>query len=256
MKPLIGIPANCNLTDFGTQEQRVSTKYARAVWELAQCTPLVLPSWDWGGDLKDLANRLDGLVLTGARANVHPRYYAENKTSLKDDELQRAAPFDEDRDALVLPLLNELLDQGKPVFAICRGLQELNVALGGSLHAKLQELPGRFDHRMPKTDDMAYRFALAHDVTFRAGGPFDKLNGGVSARVNSLHGQAIDRLADRLLAEGTAEDGTIEAVSVADAPGFALGVQWHAEHEAADNALSLALFRAFGQAAQSRAECR
>jgi len=245
MKPLIGIPANCSLTEFGTQDQRVSTKYARAVNELAQCAPLILPSWDWGEDLNDLASRLDGLVLTGARANVHPRHYDGG------DE-KRAEPFDEDRDALVLPLLNELLDQGKPVFAICRGLQELNVALGGSLHAKLQEIPGRFDHRMPKTDDMAYRFALAHGVTFREGGPFDKLNGGVHARVNSLHGQAIDRLADRLTAEGVAEDGTIEAVSVNDTRSFALGVQWHAEHEAAGNDLSLALFSAFGDAARSR----
>jgi len=245
MKPLIGIPANSSLTDFGTLEQRVSTKYARAVWELSGCMPLILPSWDWGDDLKDLASRLDGLLLTGARANVHPRHY-------DGDDEQRAAPFDEHRDALVLPLLNALLDDGKPVFAICRGLQELNVALGGSLHAKLQEIPGRFDHRMPKTDDMSYRFALAHGVTFRAQGPFDELNGGVHARVNSLHGQAIDRLADRLTAEGLAEDGTIEAVSVKDASVFALGVQWHAEHEAAGNDLSLALFKAFGNAARSR----
>jgi len=245
MKPLIGIPANISMTDFGTLEQRVSSKYARAVWELAGCMPVMLPSWEWGDDLAQLAARIDGLVLTGARANVHPRHY-------EGGDEERAAPFDEHRDALVLPLLNELLDQGKPVFAICRGLQELNVALGGSLHAKLQEIPGRFDHRMPKTDDMSYRFALAHGVTFRSEGPFDKLNGGVHARVNSLHGQAIDRLADRLIAEGVAEDGTIEAVSVKDAPAFALGVQWHAEHEAADNQLSLSLFRAFGDAARSR----
>ncbi len=246
MKPVIGIPASCNVTEFGTLEQRVSSKYARAVWELADCIPVILPSWDWGDDLQQWADRIDGVLLTGGRANVHPRHFGS-------DEVERAAPFDEHRDALVLPLLNALIEQNKPIFAICRGLQELNVALGGSLHPRLQEVPGRFDHRMPKTREMDYRFALAHGVTFRKDGPFDRFNEGVHARVNSLHGQGIDQLASRLTTEGVAEDGTIEAVSVNDTTTFALGVQWHAEHDAANNPLSRALFGAFGQAAHRAA---
>lgn len=246
MKPLIGIPANSNVSDIGTLEQRISSKYARAVRDLSGCMPVIVPSWDWETDVQLLADRLDGVLLTGARANVHPMHFGS-------DEVERAAPFDENRDALVLPLLTALLERDKPVFAICRGLQELNVALGGSLHPKLQELPGHFDHRMPKTNDMDYRFALAHGVTFRKDGPFDKLNLGVHARVNSLHGQGIDRLAPGLTSEGVAEDGTIEAVSVNDAATFALGVQWHAEHKAAENPLSRALFDAFGEAARAAA---
>ena len=158
------------------------------------------------------------------------------------------------RDALALALIEECVARGVPIFGICRGLQEMNVAYGGTLHPEIRELPGRMNHRMPRLQtgeihpDPAVIFADRHDVTLVPGGAFAKLFGRETIRVNSLHGQGILEPGERIVVEGVAEDGTIEAIRIAEAPGFALGVQWHAEHDPHDNAVNRALFEAFGQA--------
>jgi putative glutamine amidotransferase len=163
-------------------------------------------------------------------------------------------PYDEDRDALALALVEACVDKGIPIFGVCRGFQEMNVAYGGTLHPEIRDLPGRMNHRMPRLEtgeihpDPAVIFADRHDVDLVPGGTFAQILGCECIRVNSLHGQGILELGDRIVVEGVAEDGTIEAIRVAEAPGFALGVQWHAEHNAQGNTVNRALFQAFGEA--------
>ena len=167
-------------------------------------------------------------------------------------------PYDENRDALALALVRACVERSVPVFGICRGFQEMSVAYGCSLHPEIRELPGRMNHRMPRLEngeihpDPLVIFAERHDVTLVPDGAFAKILGCETIRVNSLHGQGIDVPGKRIVVEGVAEDGTIEAIRVADAPGFALGVQWHAEYEAQNNPVNRKLFAAFGQALQTQ----
>jgi putative glutamine amidotransferase len=188
-----------------------------------------------------LLDRIDGLLIPGSPSNVEPHHYgvAESLTPHKHDP---------QRDATTLPLIREAIRRGLPLLAICRGIQELNVALGGSLHQQVHDVDGRADHRAgPGT--LAEKYAPKHPVTLS--GSLARIIGAGTIQVNSLHEQAIDRPAPRLVVEATAEDGTIEAVRVADAPGFALGVQWHPEASVPSNPDSLALFRAFGEACRA-----
>ena len=186
-------------------------------------------------------------MLTGARANVHPkRFYTEPHP--------RHEPYDERRDALALSLIEACVAEGVPIFGVCRGFQEMNVAFGGSLHPEIRELPGRMNHRMPRLEtgeihpDPTVVFADRHDVSLVPGGAFARILGQETIRVNSLHGQGILDPGKRIVIEGVAEDGTIEAIRIADAPSFALGVQWHAEYDAQLNPINRALFQAFGAA--------
>ena len=247
-RPLIGLPA-CSLEMDGMSHHRIGDKYVRAVAEAAGGLPLVFPALEAMLDHGSLLERLDGLMFTGSPSNVHPSHYGE-------PHHERAAPFDEARDRTTLPLFRAAIASGLPVLAICRGFQELNVAYGGTLHARLQEVPGRSDHRRPRDVDVPAQYAQRHPVTLTAGGIFEALAGRSEIQVNSLHGQGIDRLAEGLMAEATAPDGTIEAVSVREAPGFALGVQWHPEYRPLDDAFSTKLFRAFGDAARNYAAAR
>ena len=160
------------------------------------------------------------------------------------------------RDATTLPLIRHSIDRGVPLFAICRGLQEVNVALGGSLHQLVHEVEGRRDHRSPKSPDTDVNYAPAHDVDIIEGGLLHHLLGERRVTVNSLHAQGVDRLAPRARLEATADDGQVEAFSVPDAPAFALALQWHPEHRALENPVSMKLFDAFAAACRSRAAAR
>lgn len=227
----------------------VGDKYVRAVAVSAGGLPLTIPSL---GDLIDpegLVGQLDGLLLTGSPSNVYPPRYGA-------DPAPDAAPFDHDRDKTTLPLIAAALADGLPLLAICRGFQELNVALGGTLHACLQDKPDRDDHRRPQHPDLDVQYGPKHSLSLTAGGEFAKLFGVESLEINSLHGQGIDDLAPGLIAEGRAPDDTIEAVRVRDAKAFALGVQWHPEYKAWKSAPSSRLFAAFGAAARERAAQR
>ena len=163
--------------------------------------------------------------------------------------MPRHEPYDQDRDAMALALIEACVERGVPLFGICRGLQEMNVAFGGSLHPEIRELPGRMNHRMPRLEngevhpDPVVVFADRHEVRLVADGAFARLLGCETIRVNSLHGQGILEPGKRVVIEGIAEDGTIEAISIADAPAFALGVQWHAEYDPQTNPINRALFR-------------
>jgi putative glutamine amidotransferase len=202
-------------------------------------------------DIGALLDVVDGVLLTGGRANVHPSRFGVEPNP-------RHEPYDEQRDALALALVEVCVARGVPLFGICRGLQEMNVAFGGSLHPEIRELPGRVNHRMPRLEtgeihpDHAVIFGDRHDVRLTPGGAFAKLLGCDTIRVNSLHGQGILEPGKRVVIEGVAEDGTIEAIRIADAPGFALGVQWHAEYDPQRNPINRALFQAFGEAVSAR----
>ena len=247
-RPLIGLSADCKLLD-GRRYHTLGDKYARAVAEAAGGTPLVLPAMVEQMDLDAVLAVLDGVVLTGSPSNVHPSRYGQPPA-------ESAEPYDEARDGLTFGLLSATLERGVPLLAICRGFQELNVALGGTLHANLHEQPGCFDHRAPRSDDIDVRYGARHSVRLRSGGVLQGVLGAEQVEVNSLHRQGVDRLAERLLVEATADDGTIEAVSVRDSRGFALGVQWHPEYRVLDNDVSRRLFEAFGKAVATRARTR
>jgi putative glutamine amidotransferase len=247
-RPLIGIPACVKEAD-GLPFHAAGEKYITAVAHAAGGLPWVIPALGSFYDIPDLVSRLDGLLVTGSRSNLEPHQYGR--------ELERAeSPKDPARDATTLPLIREALAQGLPVFAICRGLQELNVALGGTLHQQVHLVAGKFDHRMPQGVSYDEAYGPRHPVALTRGGLLHRLLGKTELAVNSLHWQAIDRLAEGLAVEAVAPDGVIEAVSVRGALSFALGVQWHPEYRPTENPISMALFRAFAEAAESRVNRR
>jgi putative glutamine amidotransferase len=231
--------------------QMVGERNLRAVAEVAGALPLMFAGSPAITDIGALLDAVDGVVLTGARANVHP-------TRFRTEPDPRHEPYDLHRDDVALALSAACVARGIPLFGICRGLQEMNVAFGGSLHPEIRELPGRMNHRMPRLEngeihpDPKVVFADRHDVNLVPGGAFARLLGRETIRVNSLHGQGILEPGERVVVEGTAEDGTIEAIRIADAPGFALGVQWHAEYDPQRNPVNRTLFQAFGEALRKR----
>lgn len=252
--PIVGIPTCAMLVDDKPM-YRVAGKYAASVVNGADCLPLLIPAIGEVGCFIELMARLDGLFLTGGASNVRPDFY--------DGEESRAGTLhDPERDATTLPLIRAAIEAGVPVFAVCRGIQELNVALGGTLHQNVHELPGKSEHRMNRSIPQDERYEVRHPITIRPGGMLEKMTDGETAdgrevMVNSLHAQAIDRLADRLFVEAVSDDGVIEAVSVADSKAFALGVQWHPEHHTSLQwPLSKAMFEGFGVACRERMAAR
>lgn len=250
-RAVIGIIGNSHVVENRYAAQVVGRANMKAVAEVAGALPLMFAGTPDITDLAALMEAVDGVLLTGARANVHPaRFGAEDHPSHE--------PYDQDRDALALPLIEACVASGMPVFGICRGFQELNVAFGGSLDPEIRDLPGRMNHRMPRLEngephpDPAVIFADRHDVELVPEGAFAELFGCDRIRVNSLHGQGLRDVGRRVVVEGVAEDGTVEAVRIHDAPGFALGVQWHAEYDPQTNPVNRALFAAFGEAVARR----
>lgn len=243
-RPLVGITADLR-TYNNSVMHTVGDKYARAVWEASGCTPIIIPAMAESQEVNDLLDSLDGLLFTGSPSNVHPTRYGEAPS-------ERHEPHDEARDAMTFPLIDAALEKGLPSLFICRGFQELNAALGGTLHARLHEVEGRLDHRMPRVDDMDVRYGPRHAMTFTPGGQFATIAGTTEIQVNSLHGQGIDRPAPGLEIEGVAPDGTPEAVSVTGAKRFALAVQWHPEYKPLENDFSTRLFRAFSEAIRGK----
>ena len=217
-------------------------KYVDAVW-LAGCLPLVVPVAA-SHDVDDLLALADGVFLTGSVSNIHPRQFGE-------DVHDPALPLDEARDAWTLPLTREALRRGMPLFGVCRGFQEANVALGGSLYQAVQEQPGLADHRSRDEDPLEVQYGPAHPVRVQGGGVLDAVLGPVDFMVNSLHGQGIHRLAEGLRVEAVAPDGLVEAFSDPRSPGFSLCVQWHPEWQAVGNPVSRKLLDAFGRACQA-----
>ncbi len=244
MAPLILVTTEARPSD-GYRWLAAADTYLKAIAGIGGA-PLLLPSLGDALDLETALARADGVLLTGSRTNVHPSRYGVEPSV-------RHEPYDLDRDATVFRLIPLALRMGVPLFAICRGFQELNVALGGTLITEAQERPGSLDHRAPLDLPQDERFGVKHEVRFEPESRLGALLGSACIRVNSVHRQVIDRLAPGLIVEARAPDGTIEAARVAGARAFAFGVQWHPEYWSATDAPSGALFRAFGEAARARA---
>ena len=236
---IVGIVSDRHLVD-GMAMHTVNDEYVTAVRDGADALPLLIPSTDVALDPAMVLAAVDGLVFTGAPSNVAPRHYGQTSRPGTD--------LDEVRDATTLPLLRAAVEHGKPLLAICRGFQELNVALGGSLHQHLHEIAGHLDHREPQGVPHEAEYAPAHAVTMTRDGLLARLSGMTQAMVNSLHHQGVDRLAPMLTVEAVAPDGQIEAVSMPGARSFLLGVQWHPEWGFAQDRLSRAIFAGFGAA--------
>jgi len=250
-RPVIGVIGNTHLVENRFTAQLVGERNLRAVAESTGALPMMFAGTPEITDIDALLDAVDGVLLTGARANVHPTRFGCEPHS-------RYEPYDMQRDALALALIEVCVVRGVPLLGICRGFQEMNVAFGGSLHPEIRELPGRVNHRMPRLangeihPELEVVFGDRHDVHLVAGGAFATLFRRETIRVNSLHGQGILDPGKRVVIEGVADDGTIEAIRIAEAPGFALGVQWHAEYHANSNPVNRALFQAFGEAVAAR----
>jgi putative glutamine amidotransferase len=226
----------------------VGEKYIAAVADGAQAVPVVIPSLG-SQPLEDILGSFDGLLFPGSPSNVEPHHYAGPPSDT-------GTLHDPHRDATTLPLISRAVASGMPVLAICRGFQEMNVAFGGTLWQKLHEVEGHRDHRENLDAPLDEQYGPAHDVELASGGLLEKLAGANRLRVNSLHGQGVQRLGRDLTIEARAPDGVIEAFRVANASSFALALQWHPEWRFQDNPFSQALFAAFGAAAAQHAARR
>jgi putative glutamine amidotransferase len=248
MSIVVGIPACAKLINEELPMHQTPARYAAAVLGGVEALPVMIPPL---GEMQlGLLDHLDGLLVPGSPSNVHPTHYAGGASETPDFH-------DMERDHTTLPLIRAAVARGLPVLAICRGIQELNVALGGTLIQRVHEHPGRFDHRGGH-GSLEQRYGPKHCVGVT--GQLARIVGADRLTVNSLHGQAIDRLADGLVIEALAPDGTIEAVRLEVAESdhghssgtgvdpWVLGVQWHPEWHYAENPGSIAIFRAFGDA--------
>lgn len=246
---IVVIVSNFN-DDENHASHRVGDRYVVAVREICDALPLMLPALGSGADLDTLLDNIDGVVLTGGASNVNPHYYGGGEA--RDQSL-----LDARRDGVALELVSACVERNVPLFGICRGIQEMNVALGGSLHQYMHELPSHFDHRRPRERPISVALGPRQRITLTPGGILQGLaNGARQVMVNTLHAQGIDRLADPLVVEAVADDGTIEAVRVAESPTFCVGVQWHAEYRTSEHPLYRALFAAFGEAVAVHARTR
>jgi putative glutamine amidotransferase len=247
-KPLVWLPAchrNLDLSDPGGYTV-LADRYAEAVTALG-LQPVLFPRAG-AADVPDLLGLVDGVLLTGSPSNVEATRFGA--AALSTDLL------DPRRDALTMALVPAAIAAGTPIFGVCRGLQEMNVALGGSLHQRVHAEPGLMDHREPEDEDVAVQFAERHDVSLTPGSAFAQWAGGTTVQVNSLHGQGIKRLADGLLPEAVAPDGLVEGVRVADAQAFAYGVQWHPEWRHAQTPFYARQLEAFARACEAHRRAR
>jgi putative glutamine amidotransferase len=237
-KPVILVPA-CNRM-LGEHPFHIAGKKYLDAALLAGGLPLIVPSVE-PQDIDALLDLADGVLLTGSPSNVHPSLFGQEVHN-------PALPLDPLRDSWTLPLIRAVVERGMPLFAICRGFQETNVALGGSLHQAVHEVAGHQDHRARDGAPAPEAYGPAHPVHTVAGGLLASIVGAEQFPVNSVHGQAVDRLAEGLRVEATAPDGLVEAFSIPRSAGFSLCVQWHPEWQAAQNPQSVAMLQAFGQA--------
>jgi putative glutamine amidotransferase len=239
-RPIVLVPA-CNRMIGPDMFHVVAKQYIDAVW-LADCQPVIVSGASASG-FDALLEIAQGVLLTGSPSNVHPSHFDETV-------LDESLPLDPERDAWTLPLVPKVVALGMPLLAICRGFQEANVALGGSLHQAVHAVGGYRDHRDRDEDTIDVQYGVAHQAFIEPGGMLEALLGEPVIQVNSLHGQGVNRLAPGLRVEARAPDGLVEAFSLAGSTGFGLGVQWHPEWKARDNPVSMRLLGAFGQAAR------
>jgi putative glutamine amidotransferase len=244
--PIVWLPAdhrNMAYEDGNLPYLMLGHKYADAAKRGANAQPVVF-ALAGSEDIDNLINQVDGVMLTGSPANVHPSHFGQG---VADESL----PLDPVRDSLTLPLVQACLKHGVPLLGICRGFQEINVALGGTLHQQVQNVPGKSDHREDKSQLVKDQYGLSHSIRLERGSVFAQWAGGETAQVNSLHGQGIDRLANELQPLAWADDGLVEAYAVKQASNFAYAMQWHPEWRFWETPFYAAVFKAFGEACRN-----
>ena len=247
-RPVVGLSADLKYIEPHNYHC-VGDKYVRAIASAANAVPIILPALTDGLHPDEILSRVDGIVLTGSYANIHPAHY-------DGGEPFEGSPLDPARDQTNLRLIPMALEAGVPLFGVCRGLQEINVALGGTLHQKVHEQPGLNYHLEDTTKDLDGQYGPVHAVYLTEGGMLAGLADSLEQSVNSLHGQGIDRLADGVTVEAKAADGLIEGFSVNGSSDFALAVQWHPEWKPHTHPFYAATWRAFGDACRRRAAAR
>jgi len=242
-RPLVGVISDRRMAGVHPFHM-VGEKYLQAVADAADAYPVALPCLTDGFDVLDILDRLDGLFLTGSPSNVEPHHYLGNPS-------EPGTWHDPHRDLAALELIPAAIRVGMPLLAVCRGFQEMNVSFGGTLHQKVHELPGYRVHKENPEEPLDVQYGPSHDVDFTEGGLLQELTGRSGATVNSLHSQGVNTLGAELEVAAVADDGLIEAFTVAGAPGFTLGVQWHPEWKPMDNEVSMAIFRGYGDACRA-----
>jgi putative glutamine amidotransferase len=245
IKPLIGIPSDRRVLDPHPFHM-VGEKYINAVRDGADALPFLIPALGDSVSADDILARVDGIMLTGSLSNVEPHRYQGEKS-------RPGTLHDPHRDDTTLPLIERILDMGVPLLAVCRGFQELNVVLGGTLHQHVHEQPGYHSHKENPDDPLDVQYGPAHAVHLVEGGLLRSLAGQDTVMVNSLHSQGVARLGDGITVEALADDGLVEGYRVDNGRGFALGIQWHPEWRVMENDFSRAIFKAFGDACRAYA---
>ena len=247
-RPVIGLPA-CRKSIDTQPFHVVGEKYLQALIDGAEALPMIIPVMAEHIDIDEILSQVDGLFLTGSVSNIEPHHY-------DGEPSEPGTLHDPHRDAATLPLTRRALDAGIPLMAVCRGFQELTVALGGTLHQKVHEVPGFHAHKENPEDPLEKQYGPSHDVDLVEGGILCRLAGKANIMVNSLHSQGVARLPDGVTVEAIADDGLVEGFSVDSVPGFALAVQWHPEWQVTKDEFSMAIFKAFGDACREYAGLR
>ena len=244
-RPVIGIPADRRQLDPHPFHM-VGEKYATAIRDGADALPFLIPALGDSIDNETILRHVDGILLTGSPSNVEPHHYGGEAS-------RPGTMHDPHRDETTLPLAQMALKNGVPLFALCRGFQEMNVVLGGTLHQHVHEVEGYHDHRENPDDSLDVQYSPSHEVHLVEGGLLRDLAGTDTVRVNSLHSQGVARLADGVTVEAVADDGLIEGFRVDGTKNFALALQWHPEWKVTEDSFSMAIFRAFGDACRQYA---
>ena len=247
-RPVIGVPCDRQIVPPHPFHM-VGEKYITALTDAADALPVLFPVLSCRLDVDTLLDEVDGVLLTGSPSDIEPHHYT-------DEEGHPEATRDPHRDELNLPLASRAIERGVPLFAICRGFQELNVSLGGSLHQKLALVDDMLAHKENPNDTLDVQYGPSHEVNLEPGGVLAELTGKAELTVNSLHGQGVRELAPGLVIEARATDGLVEAFRVESAPAFALAVQWHPEWKVTENPDSMAMFKAFGDACRQHQATR
>jgi putative glutamine amidotransferase len=246
-RPLVGVIADRRMIGDHVFHM-AGEKYLLALLKGSGVYPVILPALSEEVNIEELLQDFDGLFLTGSPSNVEPHHYS-------GDHSKPGTWHDPERDEKALSLIPAAIAAAMPLFAVCRGFQEMNVAFGGTLHQLVHEVPGYGMHKEDPEAPLDEMYGPSHGMSFVSGGFLETLTGVGTTQVNSLHSQAIDRIAEGLIVEAIADDGLVEAFTVRDAPGFTLGIQWHPEWKTMENPISLAIFRSFGDACRKYERC-
>jgi len=240
VRPVIGV-IGCSKPLEGEIATTVKARYLDAVANHADAIPLIVPSFSRASDVSAIVGRLDAILLTGSTSNISPHHFGSDAGR---------EPFDAQRDETSIALVHAAQSANIPIIGICRGLQEINVALGGTLadHRDADEVS--VEHHAPADVSLEEMFNHFHEVDVAPGSLLSNITGSQNLSVNSVHFQTIARLGDGLRIEATAPDNAIEAISSRDGHSI-FAVQWHPEWRPETRPHDLAIWRHIGNLARA-----